>query len=350
MSKEQRLKQLLSTPTIRLAAIHLTIIMLFSISFSAVLYNISDRQFSRPFTPVPSQGIRPGVPEGFMNRFDNELRSALDERLDQTRQELFIRLIWVNITALILGSVISYYLARWSLKPIEEAMDAQTQFVSDASHELRTPLAVLQTSNEVALRKSKLTPKEARDLAANNVEEVKKLRDLTNTLLDLLKSSSKDLLLKETSLQNVVSEAMSFVVTAAQIKNISIEDKVPKINVYTNQALLARILSVILDNAVKYSPSNTQITITANKSAKKTLIHVADQGVGIRASDLPLIFRRFYQADKSRNTSQSQGYGLGLSIADKISRQIGAKITATSTIGQGSTFTVELPSRLNASN
>ena len=342
MSKEVRLKQFFTTPTFRLAAIHLAIIMLLSVGFSVVLYHTSDRQFSRPFSPAATQNMPSNPFGGFAGRFDRELRSVLDERFNQTRRELLIKLIWINIVTLLLGAAVSYVLARWSLKPIEEAMDAQAQFVSDASHELRTPLAVLQTTNEVALRKAKLPAAEARELAAHNVEEVKKLRDLTNMLLDLSKHSD-DVAFEKVNLQDVVSEAMSSVVAVAQGKNITIEDTVPKLQTQTNQALLARIVSVLLDNAVKYSPDDTTITLSAIRSGKKALLRVTDQGIGIRDAELPLIFHRFYRADKSRSAQDAQGYGLGLAIANSIAQQIGAKITVKSQVGKGSTFTVELP-------
>lgn len=348
MSKTQQLKQFLATPTVRLAAIHLAIIMLLSVSFSVVFYNTSDRQFSRPIGPFSQSMFSP--PGGFTKQFDSQVRTLVDERLNQTREALLVRLIWINLGAIFFGSIVSYFLARWSLRPIEEAMEAQTQFVSDASHELRTPLTVLQTTNEIALRKQKLPAAEARELISHNVEEVKKLRDLSNTLLDLLKNSNEPAPLEPVDLQDVVSEAMSSVVVIAQDKNITIEDTVPKLQANTNKALLARIVAVLLDNAVKYSKYDGQVVISANQAGKKVVLHVTDQGIGIRASDLPLIFRRFYRADKSRSSTDVQGYGLGLSIADKIATQLGAKLVVKSTPGRGSTFTVELPAVLGLSN
>ena len=342
MMSPEHVRQFFTSPTFRLAVIHLAIIMLMSVSFSVIFYHTSDRQFSRPIPPMATQNIHSSPSGDFEGRFNRELRNALDERFNQARQELLLLLVWINIATLLLGAVISYVLARWSLRPIEAAMDAQVQFVSDASHELRTPLTVLQTTNEVALRKSKLTASEARELAVHNVEEVKKLRDLTNTLLDLLKHTDS-VVLESVNLQNVVSEAMTFVVASAQEKNIAVEDTVAQIHVQTNQALLVRIVSVLLDNAVKYSPSDTHVTLSATRAGKKVLLQVTDQGTGIEDAELPLIFRRFYRADKSRGKEDTHGYGLGLSIADKIASQLGARITVRSQVGKGSTFTIELP-------
>lgn len=334
------------TPTLRLAAIYLALIMLLCISFSIIFYHTSNSQFNRPL-PQFGQSTMGGSGDTFTGgRYDSEIRTIIDERFNQTRQALLVRLIWINLATLVAGAAISYVLARWSLRPIEEAMDAQAQFVSDASHELRTPLAVLQTTNEVALRKNKLPAPEAKQLIAYNLEEVKKLRDLSNTLLDLLKNSNDAVVLEPVSLQDVVSEAMGPVVAVAQQKHITIEDIVPKLHARTNQALLARLVAILLDNAVKYSDNGTQVTVSATQSGKKVFLHITDQGIGMRSADMPLIFHRFYRADKSRSSaSDVQGYGLGLSIAEKIAARLDAKITVKSSLGKGSTFTVELPAK-----
>lgn len=336
------LARFIGTPTAKLAATYLAIIMLMSIGFSAVFYSTSARQVARP--PVPQSGqFSPSTTIGTQQPFDIEVRRAVEARFAEAREALFMRLIWINLVALVAGGVISYALARRSLQPIEEAMEAQTQFVSDASHELRTPLTVLQTTNEVALRKKKLDNKDARELIAHNVEEVKKLRDLSDSLLDLLKTD-KEISLTTVNLQDVVTESLQHIVKVAQQKDITIEEAVPPIKVQSNKLLLSRVMTILLDNAIKYSENEKVIKITAKQIADKTYVYVEDEGIGIKASDLPHIFRRFYRADKSRSTVGVSGYGLGLSIADKITRQLNAKIQAESTVGQGSTFTLILPS------
>ncbi len=340
MSKKNRLMQFLGTPTAKLAATYLGIIMLMSISFSAVFYSTSARQLARPLPPsgqaIPSMGIN-GRP------FDDQVRSIIEERFAQARQALLFRLIWINLGALALGSAVSYALARKSLQPIEEAMEAQTQFVSDASHELRTPLTVLQTTNEVALRKKKLNLSEARDTIAHNVEEVVKLRNLSDSLLDLLKNTDTDITMTSVNLTDAVGDSLQHIVTIAQQKNITINETIPPLTVSSNKVLLSRIITILLDNAVKYSEDGKTITITAEQVDGKVRLSVIDEGIGMKASDLPHIFRRFYRADKSRSANDVRGYGLGLSIADKIAHELGAKITVKSAPGKGSTFTIKLP-------
>lgn len=329
----------LGTPTAKLALTYLAIIMLMSISFSVIFYNTSTRPLDRPI-PGSSQLISP-----FQNRemFDSEVRRVIEERFDETRKALMTRLVWINIGALLAGSVISYVLARRSLRPIEESMEAQTQFISDASHELRTPLTVLQTTNEVALRKKKLSIAEAKDLLAHNVTESKKLRDLSNTLLELLKDDTKEVALTSVDIQETVSDSLESIVSTAQAKGITVEDNVKQLHVCSNKALLRQTLDVLLNNAVKYSKPNGVITLSSKQEGKKVYLSVADKGIGILASDLPYIFQRFYRADKSRTSDETSGYGLGLAIADKISKRINVKIEVTSKPGKGSTFTLVMP-------
>ncbi len=338
---KHNLKKVLTDSTTKLAGIYLAIIMLMSIGFSVVFYDASTRQLNRPFPPEGQ--ISPASREN-TRPFNEEVRVAVEARFSQAREDLLMRLIWINFSILVTGSIISYFLARRSLKPLEEAMDAQSQFVSDASHELRTPLTILQTTNEVALRKRSLTDQEARDLITHNVQEVKKLRELSDSLLSLLKTTNKEVTLSKTNLQDVVSDSLQNIVAIAQQKNITIEDSVPKISLDTNRLMLSRIIVILLDNAVKYSKDGTTVKITAKKADGKVNLNIIDQGIGIKASDLPHIFHRFYRADKSRSVTDAPGYGLGLSIADKVSKQLHAKLKVESKIGEGSIFTIILPS------
>lgn len=338
----QKLKQIFDSQTMRLASIYLSIMMLMSVGFSVVFYYTSDSQFSRPINPN-NQYVIVDPSTNTSTPFINEITRALNERFDTTRQELVWRLVWINIVTLICGGIISYILARWSLRPIEEAMDTQSQFVSDASHELRTPLTVLQTTNEIALRKKKISTTEAKDLISHNIDEVKRLRDLSNSLLDLLKNNKETVNLTGLNLVEITRESVSEVATLAEEKNIIINQKIADVNVISNRQLLSRLLVIMLDNAIKYSDPQTEIMISAKSSGKRVIISVKDQGIGISSADLPHIFNRFYRSDKTRSLDSAHGYGLGLSIAEKISRQLGTKIIVKSTIGKGSTFSIELP-------
>jgi|TARA_B100001245_G_scaffold95938_1_gene69660 two-component system, OmpR family, sensor histidine kinase CiaH len=338
MPSKRKISTFLTTRTAKLAGTYLAIIMLMSVSFSVIFYNSTTRPLNRP---APSSDVV--SPFGQRAFLDSQVQQVIEERFAEARQELTLRLVWINLSILVLGAGVSYVLARLSLSPIEEAMEAQSQFISDASHELRTPLTVLQSTNEVALRRKKLTLTDARDLIEYNLAETKKMKELSNTLLELLKDDSKEATFSKVNLQDVTSEALQSIVSYAQSRDISINDKVQPTKVRTNKQILAQLLGVLLSNAVQYSDNGSAITLKSKVVANSVRISVVDKGIGIRAVDLPHIFQRFYRADKSRTNGDSPGYGLGLAIADKLSKKINAKIDVTSKPGSGSTFTVVLP-------
>jgi len=329
----------LGSTTARLAASYLAIIMVLSISFSFVLYKTSVHELGRQIPPVsmfnPEQ---PDPSEGL------EYHHFFDRRIEEGRGHLQGRLILLNLVVLGAGAGLSYYLARRTLQPIESAMDAQSRFVTDASHELRTPLTAILTGNEVAQRKPNLTLKQAKDTIKSNTEEIIKLQGLTDGLLSLAAQDINGPPIRQpVSLQDITGEAMNRVLAAAQAKHISIEDKVPDIKVSGDQAKLTQVATILLDNAVKYSPEKSTVYIEGHDKDGHGSLSVKDDGIGIAADDLPRIFDRFYRADPARTKPAADGYGIGLSIARKIIDQHHGRITVSSALGEGSTFTIQLP-------
>lgn len=335
-----RLRQALASTTVRLAGSYLLIIMLMSISFSIVFYKTSSHELGRQVPPPSVFGVRRF--EDF-NSQGPGIDSFFEERIAQGRRALLTKLITLNVFTLGAGSVVSYYLARRTLRPIEANLEAQSQFVSDASHELRTPLTALQTSNEVALRKPKLTNSEARQLLTYNVQEVEKLKQLTSALLGLARQDANDTRLGKTRLQDIVADALNVIVTSAVAKDVAIEDTVADIAVMANRLSLVQALVTILDNAIKYSPPHTTVYVSAASENNQAMLRVRDDGPGIAAKDLPHIFDRFYRADQSRGKQQVDGYGIGLALAKKIISQHSGRITVDSQLGAGSTFIITLP-------
>lgn len=340
MTYKNRIKVFLKTATARLTLSYLLIIMLMSLVFSFVFYNASYSALSRQLPPP--NVVQLGIRADFLGN-NQSIDEFLRQRVDEGRRELRVRLIGINILILVGGSVFSYYLARRTLKPIEDNMEAQSQFVSDASHELRTPLTALQTTNEVALRKGKISSKDAKDIFEHNIEEVAKLRQLTDSLLNLAKNDGGDPVFAQVDVTDVVTDALNNVINSALEKNITVDDKVPKINIRGDKNRLAQALTIILDNAIKYSPEDSNIHVTAQKNAKHLSVSVEDEGIGIKAVHLPHIFERFYRADSSRSKNTAEGFGIGLALAKKIIEQHNGEIIASSTPGKGSIFTLRLP-------
>lgn len=322
--------------TLRLSVSYLAIIMVMSISFSIVFYNTSSDQLGRQFPPDKFISTSPGIHVG-------EFRDFFQDRIDQGRRELMIRLVWLNVLTLASGSILSYLLARKTLEPIESAMEAQSRFAADASHELRTPLATMQAENEVALRNSKLTLPRAKELLQSNLEETIRLRSLSDSLLKLAREDHTALPLKKVSVSDCARDAINHVMKQAQAKNIRIEDEIVDAYVHSDSASLSQVLSILLDNAIKYSSKDTTVRIHAKVSGDTVRVSISDEGQGIADSDMPYIFERFYRADMSRTKQHVEGHGLGLSLAAKLIKQLRGEISVESAEGKGSIFTIALP-------
>lgn len=340
-------KRFTTSSTGRLAASYLLVIMSMSLGYSLVLYVTSvqalQRQVPPPGTIQQYRGEISVEDHGDVMIMEQPIGTFFQRRIDEGRRALVHRLVVLNLVTLAAGGGLSYYLARRSLRPIEENMDAQSQFVSDASHELRTPLTTLQTSNEVALRNSKLTLGQSKQLIAQNVEEVAKLQALTDGLLTLARPEGSRMTVGPVSLQDVAGDAMNRVITQAQARKIAIEDSVKPIMADVNRQGLAQALVVLLDNAIKYGPAGSTIHLSGGKRNKRAYIEVRDEGPGIRPYDLRRIFDRFYRADQSRSTQHVPGHGIGLSLAKKMVEQQSGEIRVASTVGKGSVFTIVVP-------
>jgi two-component system sensor histidine kinase CiaH len=330
----------LKSTTFRLAASYLLIIMVLSIAFSGVIYQTSSHELGRQVPPTSffdDRGGRGGNGRGL------DYNQYFQDRIDEGRGALIGKLMILNLGALILGSALSFYLARRTLQPIENAMEAQSRFVTDASHELRTPLTSIMTTNEVALRKPKLNLSEAKDVIKSNTEDIQQLKDLTDGLLSLAKQDDNSLTLVPSSLQDIATESINRAIPAAQAKEISIQDEIADIQIMGDTQRLIQALVIVLDNAIKYSPKKSIIHLEGGSKHKQAYLSVRDEGKGISPVDLPHIFDRFYRAEASRNKADTNGYGIGLAIAKKVIKQHGGKITASSVPGQGATFLIEIP-------
>lgn len=316
---------------IRLAATYLAIIMVMSIGFSVVFYAASVREMGRHPRDLDSP---------FISTMNTPLRMYLDERAERARNALLVDLLSVNVLALVAGGLLSYLLAERTLRPIEDNMEAQAQFVSDASHELRTPLTALRTTNEVALRDPHLTLARAKQVITENVDDIARLQDLADSMLGLLKDDDAAQFHASVSLQTVVSEAMTMVANRAVAKGIAVDDATSNMAVHGNSQQLVQLVTILLDNAVKYSDHGKTIHLASERRGRMAVLTVRDEGIGMDEETVANVFARFYRAEQSRSTG---GYGLGLSIAKKIVDAHGGKITVDSRPGKGSTFTVSLP-------
>lgn len=334
---------------IRSAAFQLTlwylgIIMVLSGLFSFALFRVSYDQMSANVDHQRMAIERLPVPLGLESRRDDYIQ-ALTDQLDDSRRRLLFQLISLNLATLVLGGGAAYWLARRTLTPIQDAMEAQGRFTADASHELRTPLTAMRSEIEVALRGKQLTAADARNLLGSNLEEIAKLEALSAGLLRLARFENglDDGSISEVPVREIFEGAIDRHQAQLSKRHIDIEVQSGDEEVAGDRASLIELIAILLDNAIKYSPDKSTITLASRPSGQQVRLSVADQGVGVKASDIPFIFHRFYRADRSRSKDHVEGYGLGLSIAKRITDIHRGEISVESIAGEGSTFRIKLP-------
>lgn len=230
------------------------------------------------------------------------------------------------------------------LDRLDRFFDTQRRFVADAAHELRTPLTVMRGEIDVTLRR----PREAEqyeEILRSNLEEIERLTQLTENLLLLAQAE-----VGNAREQGIDLDLGDLVHTAVErLRPIAREQQV-RLDVTTEGALgvrgdavsLSRVLTNLVDNALRHTPEGEQVAVTCARQGDRVLLEVSDRGVGIPPHDLPHIFDRFYRVDRARGRS-SGGAGLGLAIVRAIVEAHGGTVTAQSEVGRGSCFRVVLP-------
>lgn len=313
----------------RIALSYLAVIMTLSLAFSMIIYAITSVQLNRPLPPGEHAQQPPELVERQFSR-------RLEQRNRETRGLVIMSLVVLNGAMLLVGYWLSLLLARRTLAPIERAMRAQVQFVSDASHELRTPLTALMTTNEVALRKKTLDEKKARVVFQRNIDEVEKLRELTDNLLQLTQVDNQQIEKQAVDMAKLVRDTVDRYQPVADKKQVVLDVQVPSVNHVVAVVAVTQILGTLIDNAIKYSPSGSTVVIRLDGQT----LSVVDQGIGIAKQNQAKIFNRFYRSDEARTRGHNSGYGLGLAIARAVADKNGYQLSVKSKLGQGSTFSL----------
>ncbi len=231
-------------------------------------------------------------------------------------------------------------------KKLLQTLQSQRDFVANVSHELKTPITSMQGFAQ-ALVDGTVRSREAIQKAGKVIlVETERLHRLVVDLLALTRfdAGTADLKhqnIKLTAIIHNILEQYSITSKTANIR-IIFQPKV-ELNILGDADRLSQVFSNILDNAIKFSPNNSQIFIDFEKKENTGLIKIRDQGPGIREEDQHRIFERFYQVDKSRRGGEGRGVGLGLAISSQIIHVHNGKIWVESDGMKGSTFVVELP-------
>lgn len=249
----------------------------------------------------------------------------------------------IALAAFLLLLGVSAILARWATGPVERAWRQQRQFLSDASHELKTPLTVI-LSNAELLSALPLEERPAR-WTDNILSESHQMKRLVEEMLTLARADNLALppVLAEVSLSDVAEDcALAFEPVAFEAGKPLEYHVAEGVTVPGDGDKLRRLVSILLDNAVKYGAEGGTITLALEKTERQARLTVSNPGEPIPAEQLSRLFERFYRADASRG--EKSGFGLGLSIAAVIAQEHKGTLKAESG-GEGTRFLFTLPLR-----
>jgi two-component system sensor histidine kinase CiaH len=321
---------------------YLAIIMAISLSFSFTLYKLSMREFDRGFRRQDELVSRLPPTEFLPRSFLRQIAASRETAAKEAQERILSELLLANVAIFVLGGGLSYFLARRTLEPIEQAHTSLEQFTADASHELRTPIAAMKSEIEVALLQPKLTTSEAKQVLVSSLEELDRLTELTAGLLSIARLEDNPVDLKAHQLEPIITSAISKVEVLAKQKNVTFATEISnkKLSCIANRQSLLEVLVILLDNAVKYSHANSVVEVKTRKTKDVVEVSVIDYGIGISPEDLPRVFDRFYRVDTSRSQQNSKGHGLGLAIAKQLIERQNGTIKITSQHNQSTKVTV----------
>ena len=229
------------------------------------------------------------------------------------------------------------------LDRIQKLVMGIKEMSDNIAHDLKSPVTRIRGIAEVSLT-TETSLDDYRQMAASTIEECDRLLDMINTMLVISETEAGvgKLKFEEMDVAGVVRQAFELFHPLAEDKGITMNCNVPdRCSVHGDIRLIQRMIANLLDNAIKYTPSEGTVNISVRTDGQKSLaISIRDTGIGISEKDLLHIFERFYRGDPSRPQT---GAGLGLSLAQAIAQAHGGKIDVTSHPGNGSAFTVTLP-------
>jgi signal transduction histidine kinase len=265
----------------------------------------------------------------------------LDDQERALKQLLSGLFLLGGLSAILVG-LGSWWLSGRSIRPAQQAWDHQQTFISNASHELRTPLTLIRATAEVGLRSQ---PGEAQ---AQPLQDILQETDYMNRLVDdLLLLSRLDthrlkLERRRIDLAELLGETHRTLSQLAISKGVTLELDGAAGAIWGDPIRMRQVLLILLDNALRFTPSGGRIRLEASPLGKYYHIVVADSGIGIPPEHLPHIFERFYQVVQPGET-ETRNNGLGLSIARSLVEAQGGKISLESQPGRGTRVTVSMP-------
>ena len=226
------------------------------------------------------------------------------------------------------------------LDTVEEVFIHEKQFSSDVSHELRTPITVILAQSDYALQYSDTLEETKESLEVIN-RHAKRMTNLINQIMELSKlERQKEIEKEKINLSNIVLQLLEDYKPLLESKNLNLIYNVEKdIRIQGNKIMLERVFLNILMNAVKFTKTNIEVSLT--REDKTAVLKIRDNGIGISEENKKFIWERFFQVNDSRNKEENKGSGLGLSMVKKIVDLHSATIDLESELEQGTCFTIK---------
>ena len=239
----------------------------------------------------------------------------------------------------------SLFFARRAIGPLTDVMERQQQFVADASHELKTPVSIIKANCSVLYANEESTIASQREWLDSIVIGSDRMTNLIQGLIVLAKIEGIDheIIRSEISLGKEIDESLDMLDLMIRKKALTVEISHSADTLWSDPDRVRQVVGIILDNAIKYSNDGGMMHISITQEKKWLCLSVSNTGDGIAKEDLEKIFNRFYRAQGARTPDGS--YGLGLSIAQAVMRQLGGTITADSVLGESATFSLRFPKK-----
>ena len=265
------------------------------------------------------------------------LVAFLDNTLSESSLDMLLRnVLIIGGIAIVVLFFISLFLSKWIIRPLVENDRLQKQFVSDASHELKTPISVIGANAEMLSREVG-----ENDWLSNILYENERMGTLVKQLLDLSRAENAETPMEQLDISRIVAgETLAFESLAFDQGKIFQSDIEDSIHIKGNRTQLQQLVSILLDNAVRHS-TGREIEISLKKHSHTAILSVSNEGETIPPEKLKHLFDRFYRVDEARN-SESNHYGLGLSIAKAIAERHKGSISVSCQDGKVR-FSVSLP-------
>lgn len=270
-----------------------------------------------------------------LNRFSAEVggitEKNLDKRLDEKKLDTELK-----------GLAAAF---NETLDNLENAFKQQQRFLSDVSHELRTPAAVIKSSCEIHLKKDR-EPVEYKKALGMIMKSADRMENMIESLLTLSRLEQKKYVFKKEriAIEDIITRSVNMLQPIAEKKKVTINTVLSgDAFIHGDRNSITEAFINIIENAIKYNHEAGTINITSEGKNGKTVIHINDTGIGMPEAELGNIFRSFYRVDPSRTSIRAKGAGLGLNIAARIIQTHMGKIDVASKAGEGTVFSVSLP-------